>query len=122
MAMLQLWGTLSTLRLNMAASLPLPNELMLLVTDGFWPDRQSAQGQNLHPLIPKEIVREFAPDEETIFLYPPPFQTVAEARKTNKYWEHERNALKEIDPALALILGDFGLGSDAAIILDYRAH
>jgi hypothetical protein len=102
-------------------SLPLPNELIRLLTDGLWPDQQSAQRQNLHPLIPKEVVRQFAPEEETIFLYPPPFQTVAEARKHNKFWEDKRSALNEIDPELALIVGDFGLGSDAAIILDYRA-
>ena len=29
-------------------------------------------------------------------------------------------ATHEIDPALTLIIGDFGLGSDAPIALDYR--
>jgi hypothetical protein len=30
--------------------------------------------------------------------------------------------LDQIDPALSLCIGDFGLGSDAAIILDYRSR
>jgi len=96
-------------------------ELKQLVDDGLWPlNNHACQLQNLHPLIPREIVRSFAPDEETIVLYPYPFCTVAEARKSNKYWENERSAIEEIDPALSLVIGDFGLGSDTAIILDYR--
>ena len=30
-------------------------------------------------------------------------------------------ALHQIEPSRSLIIGDFGLGSDAPIILDYRA-
>lgn len=30
-------------------------------------------------------------------------------------------AVHEIDPELALVIGDFGLGSDVPIILDYRS-
>lgn len=82
----------------MTTPLPLPNDLKLLISDGLWPDKKSAQMQNLRPLILKEIVHQFAPDEETIFLYPPPFATIAEARKHKKHWEDKRNALDEIDP------------------------
>ena len=104
----------------MKASLQLPDVLGRLIAEGLWPERESAQLQNLTPLIPNESVRKFAPDEERIFLYPPPFATVAEAAKHNKYWEDERSAPGEIDPERALLIGDFGLGSDTAIILDYR--
>ncbi len=81
----------------------------------------ACQLQNLHPIIPREIVRTFAPDEQTIVFYPYPFCTVAEERRSNKYWEDERSAIGEIDPELSLVIGDFGPGSDTAIILDYRA-
>jgi hypothetical protein len=105
----------------MTHSLQLPSELKALVDDGLWPlDNQACQLQNLHPLIPREIVRTFAPDEETIVLYPYPFCTIEEARKSNKYWEDEIGAIGEVDPDLSLIIGDFCLGSDTAIILDYR--
>ena len=105
----------------MTRSLQLPAELKQLVDNGLWPmNNQSCQLQNLQPIIPREIVRTFAPDEQTIVLYPYPFCTVEEARRTNKYWEDERSAIGEIDPGLSLIIGDFGLGSDTAIILDYR--
>jgi hypothetical protein len=105
----------------MTPTLRLPAELKQLVEDGLWPKNDRAcQLQNLHPIIPREIVRTFAPDEETIVLYPFPFSTVGEARRSNKYWEDVRSAIGEIDPDLSLIIGDFGLGSDTAIILDYR--
>lgn len=35
------------------------------------------------------------------------------------FWE-EFGALDQIDPELALVIGDFGLGSDSPIILDFR--
>ncbi len=105
----------------MTRSLQLPTELKRLVDDGFWSmNNQSCQLQNLHPIIPRDIVRTFVPDERTIVLYPYPFCTVEEARRSNKYWEDERSAISEIDPELSLVIGDFGLGSDTAIILDYR--
>src|SRR6266436_1368346 len=105
----------------MTPSLQIPAELRQLVNDGLWPmNNESCQLQNLRPIIPREIVRTFASDEETIVLYPYPFSTVQEARRTNKYWEDERSALGEIDPELSLIIGDLGIGSDTAIILYYR--
>jgi len=107
----------------MTRPLQLPAELKQLVDDGLWPmNNQSCQLQNLHPIIPPEIVRTFAPDEQTIVLYPYPFCTVEEARRSNKYWEDERSAIGEIAPEFSLIIGDFGLGSDTAIILDYRTE
>ena len=105
----------------MTRSLQIPAELKQLVDDGLWPmTNASSQLQNLHPLLPEEIVRTFAPDEQTIFLYPYPFGTVEQARRSNKFWEDERSAIDELAPELSLIIGDFGPGSDTALILDYR--
>lgn len=107
----------------MPRPLQLPTELKQLVDDGLWPmNNLSCQRQNLRPIIPQEVVRSFAPDEETIVFYPYPFSTVQEARESNSYWDDERSAIEEIDPDLSLIIGDFGLGSDTAIILDYRTE
>lgn len=46
--------------------------------------------------------------------------TVREKSKENKYWLHEHSAPHMIDFELAIDIGDFGLGSDAPILLDYR--
>ncbi|MFY0540874.1 hypothetical protein [Nannocystis pusilla] len=41
--------------------------------------------------------------------------------KNPSFWREPMADLDGIDPDLASILGDFGLGSDAPIVLDYRS-
>lgn len=43
----------------------------------------------------------------------------AETVRAERFWD-EYGALHEIDPTRALCIGDFGLGSDSVIVLDYR--
>ncbi len=104
--------------------LPLPIELAHMIRTGFWPSTpEAANAQNLKQTIPKERIIRFAPEEEQLFLYPPPFYTVEQqmkGEKGNVFWNHPMAAVHEIEPALALDIGDFGIGSDAALILDYR--
>lgn len=76
--------------------------------------------QNLRSLAPPERVAALAPEEELLYLYMPPFSTVRKAARKNDYWNHHHCAPHEIDFDLSLIIGDFGLGSDAPILLDYR--
>jgi hypothetical protein len=107
----------------MTHSLPIPKELTALVESGFWPrDHDQARAQNLHSLVPESRVRRFAPEEDKLFLLPPPFFIVSQFLKgpEEKFWADPRTALHEIDPDLTLLIGDFGLGSDAPIALDYR--
>jgi hypothetical protein len=68
----------------------------------------------------------FAPEESTIFLCSPPFHTVAvdiagrqKRFGVDRFWSTYA-ALESISPELSLIIGDFGLGSDSPIVLDYR--
>jgi hypothetical protein len=69
-------------------------------------------------------VRKFAPEEDELHLFVPPFQTIADEIAAapvvvvNEFWKRF-GALDEITAEKALILGDFGLGSDAPIILNY---
>lgn len=93
------------------------------------PSDQAALRQNLTPLVSRERVfaatsgDEGRPDAPTdLFLHPPPFRTVAEriADGERQFW------LELADPEgivfeRTLVIGDFGLGSDAPIVLDYRA-
>lgn len=101
-------------------SLPLPVALARLIEDGGWPTRSSANRQNLSPLVAAEIVDVVAPDERSIYLEPPPFATLASEIEAYPQFWYVHGALHEIDPDLALVIGDFGPGSDAAIVLDYR--
>jgi hypothetical protein len=103
--------------------LSIPLALQNLVEQGLWPIRvRSDSATGRQPIVPPEVIRNFAPEEESIFLYSYPFYTISEARLRNEYWGHERNALEEVDPELSLVIGDFGLGSDTALILDYRSE
>lgn len=104
----------------MIAALPVPKLLATLVRDGVWPNEENANRQNLSPLAPVDAVSRLAPDETGLFLRPPPFPTLADDIAANPDFWLEHGALNEVDPDLALDLGDFGLGSDSAIILDYR--
>lgn len=107
----------------MTHSLPIPKELTALVDSGFWPrDYDQARAQTLQSLVPESSVRQFAPEERSVFLFPPPFYVVRNFLKgpEEKFWSDPRIALHEIDPDLTLLIGDFALGSEAPIALDYR--
>jgi hypothetical protein len=106
----------------MSDGLSIPHGLSRLVEAGVWPTTDSATSQDLHPLAAPEDLDHLAPGESSLFLNPPPFWTLAsEIAKNQSFWD-EHGALDEIDPELALVIGDFGLGSDAAIVLDYRRN
>lgn len=77
--------------------------------------------QQSRPLVPAERVRLFAEDESLICLAPPPFSTIAQERDaggSGDFWPRF-GALDQIEPEKALSIGDFGLGSDSPIVLDY---
>jgi hypothetical protein len=110
-------------RPTMATTLPIPKELTSLIENGFWPrDADEARRQNLRSLIPESSVRRFAPEESKIYFLEPPFHCVRDFIEgaERSFWSDPRTAIHEIDPDLTLLIGDFGLGSDAPIALDYR--
>lgn len=101
--------------------LPLPQALTDLINNGFWPTTEQASlAQNLKCLVSPDKIRAFAPEEEWICFYRPPFGTEEQYMKNNPSWDSPMWATHEIEPSLTLIIGDFGLGSDAPIALDYR--
>lgn len=105
--------------------LELPELLLMLLENGLWPrNTEEANAQNSKPRVTRERLAAVAPGEPGLFLYPPPFVTVAsvvarEKRESFRFY-HEFGALDQIDPERAVEIGDFGLGSDAPFILDYR--
>ncbi len=114
------------LRRRVGIDFPLPDGLARLLAAGVWPSAAgpSKNAQERHPIISADRVREFAADETLICLQPPPFPTIAEERAkggAGHFWERH-GALDQIDPERALIIGDFGIGSDSPIILDYARN
>jgi len=103
-------------------ALRLPPLLDDLIASGSWPSTpEAALRQNVEPLASVEAIAALAADEEWLSLYPPPFQTVAENTASKGFWV-EHGGFSQLDPDRALIIGDFGLGSDSPILLDYRAE
>jgi hypothetical protein len=102
-------------------SLVLPPLLEQLLAGGRWPATAArALRQNLESLVPAARIREFAPDEDRIYLDPPPYTTVREQSARNPFWTDPMAAPAGIDFDRTIVIGDFGLGSDAPIVLDYR--
>ena len=101
----------------------LPPGLARLIAAGVWPSAAgpSMTAQQLYPTIPADRMRRFAAEESLICLQPPPLRTIVQERAAGGggvFWERY-GALDQIDPERALIIGDFGLGSDSQIILDF---
>jgi hypothetical protein len=101
--------------------LTIPRLLKSMIESGRWPrTKAEANAQHLKPLVAPEAVRKLAADESTLFLFPPPFPTVRARCQENPFWVSSMADPDGIDFDMALDIGDFGLGSDAPILLDYR--
>jgi hypothetical protein len=101
--------------------LPLPRLLASMLAEGRWPrDEREAIAQNLAPRTSAERVRALAAEEERIYLLPPPFHGIRALSRHNMFWTMPESAPDGIDFDLAVEIADFGLGSDAPILLDYR--
>lgn len=108
---------------NAVEGLILPEELCRLISTGHWPrSEREANRQNLRdPPVPRSLVKQIVPGETQLYLYWPPFRTVAHRYNhgEHEFWD-EFGAVHEISPERTLLIADFGLGSDAPIVLDYR--
>jgi hypothetical protein len=96
--------------------LAIPARLVDLFESHRWPS-------DVEESLTGDAVRSVFPDERYIHLESPPFKTIAAQieRFGSTSWGHQM-ALDEIDSSKAVIIGDFGRGSDAPIVLDYSEH
>jgi hypothetical protein len=104
----------------------LPVGLTRLIDAGVWPGTNgpSMTEQQHSPIVSAERVRLFAPDESLICLQPPPFHAIADEVRgggSGDFWTRF-GSLRQIVPAEALIIGDFGLGSDSPVVLDFNRN
>ncbi len=96
-----------------------------LVSAGIWPDENWSTAQfgrlETQPIIGREATHKVSPDDEKIVLMPVPFHTIAdEVDGGNEFWTRHLTNYGEIDYHKAVIIADFGLGSDSPIILYYE--
>jgi hypothetical protein len=97
-------------------SLDIPSGLQRLIDAGVWPDKVHEVDSGFG----EEAAHRVSPDDDMIVLMPPPFHTIqAEVDGGNTFWTDGLTNVGEIDYSLALIIADFGLGSDSPIVLYY---
>jgi len=84
-----------------------------MLRQGRWPD-SPVYGKP--PTVAGKPVEAIAPGEYEIWLCPPPFHTVD---RDNLEWFEQFRKTDQIDFAKAVIIGDFGPGSDAPVVLDF---
>ena len=99
----------------------IPRELKMLIKQGIWPQAGSnANTQESNPIVSTKITKLVWPNEDKVILMPPPFHTIEdEVKDGNKFWTEFLTNAGEIDYSKALIIADFGLGSDSPIVLYY---
>jgi hypothetical protein len=104
--------------------LPLPAEMAALLHAGIWPGTDDeAQRQNLKPIVPDETIRKVAASALHLYLDCPPLYSVASLIEQGQdFWKMPEYAIEQIDPNLTLVIGDFGMGSEEILALDYRGR
>jgi hypothetical protein len=102
--------------------LRIPSLLEDLIAAGRWPRTAREQlAQNLRPLVSPERVKRLVPDERgIIYLAAPPFRAAGRRADPKDFYNSPSSDPGGIDLDRAIIIGDFGIGSDAPIALDYR--
>lgn len=98
-----------------------PIELRRLIEKGEWPQAGSNRyDQETNPIVGVEITQRIWPDYEKVILISPPFHTIGdEVEHGNTFWTEFLTNVGEIDYSKALIIADFGAGTDSPIILYY---
>ena len=101
--------------------LPIPDQLEMLIVAGRWPS-SSIEEQQQTSVVPAQRIAAFAPEEDHLCLHAPPFHTVTQRlARGEKFWGWPCSAPQGIEHDKTIVIGDFGLGSDAPIVLDYRS-
>lgn len=86
-----------------------------LLRQGRWPDSQGYSGR---PVVAGSPVEAIMHGENEIWLFGPPFHTVDD----NLEWFEQFREPGHIDFAKAVIIGDFGPGTESPIVLDFTSE
>ena len=103
-----------------AQLLPIPELLTALIASGEWTPHGTPPGGMRN--LGKEAAQRLSSDDDQLVLMPPPFHTIAdEVARGNSWWNTALTNVGEIDYSKALIIADFGMGSDSPIVLYYES-
>jgi hypothetical protein len=99
--------------------LPVPNAIAELIKTGRWDcGHDFPMPGALRDAVPERLWR-----SPQVYLEPPPFRTIAEWMEDEReeWWRRPVAAVSQLDPNLAVVIADFGMGSDTPVVLDYRS-
>lgn len=82
-----------------------------------WEDHRKNVEIRSVPVVTLDRIQAVAPNEHALAFSPPPFKTIA--HEGGDFWGREEAAPAELEPEKAILIGDFGRGSDAPIVMDY---
>jgi hypothetical protein len=101
--------------------LEIPKALCQLIDAGVWPTAPDEVGrQEYEPILGEDAAKVLSPEDTKIVLMNPPFHTIAdEVSDGNEWWIEDLSNVGEIDYDKAVIIADFGIGTDSPIILYY---
>jgi hypothetical protein len=105
--------------------LRIPEALCELVEARVWPGYdtpwQEMNRRCFYGDLGAEAAHALSADDDRIVLMKPPFHTIAdEVSGGNDFWTRDLTNVGEIEYGKAVIIADFGLGSDSPIILYYQ--
>jgi len=103
-------------------NLVIPDEIQLLIDREIWP-KNSMEMQELKPFFSEDIVQKIAPEMSVICFASPPFSTIKNMiDKGDYFWLDPNIDNSSVDLALVVDIGDFGMGTDTSIALDYSKN
>lgn len=99
----------------------IPESLLNLIKTCVWPkEGANTMDQEFNPIVRSEYVEKISADDTKLILHAPPFHTIQQAISYGEqFWTRDLTNLGEIDYSQAVIIADFGMGSDSVVILYY---
>jgi hypothetical protein len=89
---------------------------------GTWPSDDARWWESR---APEQLVRAILPDEGCFCLFSPPFRTLEDDQRMSRsrWWKQFLDRCRhpdEVDYSKAVMVADFGPGSENPVVLDYR--
>lgn len=110
----------------MQSTLQIPAGLQSLIDNSHWPTRpEHVKGQDLQSYVPQHLVDNVFPGERNFCFSLPPFKCVMDLKRLGSseyewFWSHEDARPDQLIHEKILVIADFMIGSDSAVILNYE--
>ena len=100
----------------------IPNIIQKLIENEFWPNKNNVDQQNIKQLVDFNLIKQIIPEEDNLYFYSPPFVTINRLLKRGDAFflmPEVKDSLEQIDVNKTVLIGDFGIGSETELALNY---